>query len=133
MSTPVKTPCNETTHKISGRFKTVCTSATLSHFGIDHTEYHYSENLNTVRNILRRKGYSVKAVDKKYGVDTGSITMGGLRKRLRKLDGDSSNSYYVQVPGHALVINGAGETVVDTDSRIKDRRRVLVLQSVKVK
>jgi len=118
------TPSNTKAHP-SGRKKTICTSAVLASFGIRHSEYHYSENAGTVKSVLRRKGYSVRSRKSALRVNTRKTTVGQLRKALRKVDGDEESRYYVGVVGHAMVLNGAGATVVDTAPRKVDRRRIV--------
>ena len=110
-------------HK-SGRKKTGCTQAVLASFGIAQSEYHYAENSATVKQVLRRKGFSVRSRITVFKVKPGKTTIGKLRTAIKKADGNAKNKYYVGVIGHAMVLNGAGQTVVDTDSRIRDCRKV---------
>lgn len=107
----------------SGRAKNVCTSAVLGHFGIGTSEYHYAEDADTVKGVLRRKGYSVRSRKSEMKVRPGT-TIGQLRKAIRKADGSVHTRYYVGVVGHAMVLNGKGETVVDTAPRKRDVRKV---------
>jgi hypothetical protein len=102
----------------NGGKKTGCTSACLAYFGIGLSDYRYSQTCTDVVNVLRRKGYTVRS--RLSSVKRGS-TVGGLRKQLAKL---GKGIYLVRVPGHVLLLNEKGETVVDTDSRKRDRRKV---------
>ena len=122
------TPNNQTAHA-SGRRKTVCTSAVLASFGIHHSEFHYAENATTVKNVLRRKGFSVRSRKSAFKVN-GKTTIGQLRKAILKADGNPKNRFYVGVIGHAMVLNGSGQTVVDTDPRTRDRRKVVHVSMV---
>lgn len=108
----------------SGRCKNVCTSAVLAHFGIMPNEYHYAQNADDVKGVLRRKGYSVRSRKSAVGLKVGVTTVGQLRKAIRKHDGSVHSRYYVGVVGHAMVFNGKGETVVDTAPRKRDVRKV---------
>lgn len=121
-------PSNDLTHA-SGRGKTICTSSVLSFFGIDPGEYHYSDHSRDVKNILRRKGYSVRSRASALGLSKG-LTVGELRKKLKAYDGCESNAYYLGVKGHAMVIAGNGVTLVDTAPRKRDRRQVVHIQLI---
>jgi hypothetical protein len=116
-------PTNSTKHA-SGRGKTICTSAVLSSFGIHHSEFHYAENATTVKNVLRRKGFSVRSRKSALKVNA-QTTIGQLRVAIQKIDGSTKNRYYVGVVGHAMVLNGEGKTIIDTAPRKKDRRKVV--------
>jgi hypothetical protein len=115
-----------TSHHVhaSGRSKNVCTSAVLAHFDIDPSEYHYAEDADTVKSVLRRKGYSVRSRASAVRLKRGRTTIGALRKAIAKIDGDERTRYYVGIVGHAMVLNGKGQTVVDTAPRKRDRRTV---------
>ena len=109
----------------SGRCKNVCTSAVLDFFGIDVDRYHYAQDSDDVRSVLRRHGhYSVRSRASMFNVKRGVTSIGQLRTALRRKDGDRKNRYYVSVVGHAMVLDGAGTTLVDTAPRKRDRRRV---------
>ena len=109
----------------SGRKKTGCTTAVLASFGIAASEFHYAEDATTVKGVLRRKGFSVRSRASAFKVKPFNKTsIGQLRASIKTADGDASNRYYVGVVGHAMVLNGQGVTVVDTDPRTRDRRKV---------
>jgi hypothetical protein len=114
----------------SGERKTVCTSAVLASFGITPSEYHYSGRWGQVENILRRKGFSVRS---RLSRLPKKCSIGQARKRIAKFSGDASARFYVGVPGHAMVLNGLGRTVVDTAPRKRDRRQVLRIFVVEAK
>ena len=78
---------------------------------------------------MRRKGFSVRSRKSALKVN-GKTTIGQLRKALIAFDGNQKNRYYVGVVGHAMVLNGAGQTVVDTDPRARDRRKVVHASAV---
>ena len=55
-----------------GGTKTVCVSTVLSFFGIHPDEYHYTssnKNITAYKNILRRKGYSVRSKKSDLNLD----------------------------------------------------------------
>lgn len=98
--------------------KTACTSTVLEYFGIDKGSYHYSQFLDDVVAILRRRGYSVRS--RRSSIPKRS-TVGSIRNRLNKID---AGIYIVQVPGHVMIMDSEGRTVVDTAPRKRDRRQV---------
>lgn len=122
---------NHIKHK-SGKMKTVCTSHVLSFFGIDSSTYHYASDKNTVSQILRRNGYSVRSRNSIMNIKVYN-TIGKLRKKIKTIDGNENNYYYVGVVGHAMVLNGIGKTIVDTAERLRDRRRVTHINIVSKK
>lgn len=106
----------------NGRRKTVCTSAVLAAFGIDISNYHYSDSRYDVCRILRRNGWSVRS--RKSSIPRNA-SMGKLRAWLFKNgEYELGARYYVGVPGHAILLSAAGETIVDTSPRRNDRRRI---------
>jgi hypothetical protein len=85
-----------------------------------------------VVNILRRKGWSCRS--RKSSLPTG-CTVGGARKRLSILTHNELvdgviPTYLVQVKGHVLLLNALGTTVVDTDQRAADRRKIVKIFKV---
>lgn len=111
----------------SGRRKTVCTSHVLAFFGISSDSYHYSECAKDVKRLLRSNGYSVRSRMSKL-CGSKKTTIGILRKKIADLG--ESGSYYVGVPGHAMLLDSQGETIIDTAPRKRDRRQVIHVSKV---
>jgi hypothetical protein len=117
----------------SGNFKGICVSACLSYLGIEPNQYKFTWSKKTgnkaVASILRRFGWSVRS--RNSTLIKGTKTVGAVRKAIREYQ-DYTNDvlYYIHVSGHVLLLNSNGETVVDTDSRKVDRRRVLNVHAV---
>ena len=105
----------------SGRRKTVGASSVLAHFGIYPDTYKYAENINDINRILRDRGYSVRSRKSKI-VTKKANTLGSIRNRIK--DSSEPGKYFVRVPGHAMLLDGDGKTIVDTDPRKRDRRKV---------
>ena len=105
----------------SGRRKTVCASSVLAHFGIYPDTYKYAENINDINRILRDRGYSVRSRKSKI-VTKKANTLGSIRKRIKDLN--EPGKFFVRVPGHAMLLDGDGKTIVDTAPRKRDRRKV---------
>ena len=112
------------------RFKSICTSTVLQHFGIYRSEYRYSQLPGDVESILRRKGYSVRSRKSQ----AGKVSVGGLRQKIKagKIDLANCRRILVRVKGHVLLLDREGNTVVDTDPRKVDRRPVLGVYIVSV-
>ena len=113
----------------SGKAKNACTSAVLDHFNIDRGSYHYAYNKDTVCGVLRRNGFSVRSRKSLFKVKYG-VSVGQIRKTIKKIDGNPDNKYYMGVIGHAMVIDGSGATIVDTAPRKRDHRKVIHINIV---
>lgn len=126
------------THE-SGRRKTVCVSACLAHFGIAPSAYRYAGELGQLEAILRRHGFSVRSRFSKLPKTKGKwrCTVGQARKAIAKFSGDPDARFYVSVwgdnYGHAMILDGLGRTLVDTDPRERDRRKVRRLKLIERK
>jgi len=75
--------------------------------------------LHTIDDLKRAasKHYSVRSVKSMVKSDT----VGGARKNL---DGRAC-AYLVMVKDHALLMSRIGRTVIDTDPRLRDKRKIL--------
>ncbi len=114
-----------------GQAKTVCTSHVLAAFGICSSSYHYSGQFAQRAAILRRNGYAVRSRMSKMGKRK---TVGVARTRIPTM-GDPPGTRYelVLVYGdsrHAILLDQQGETIVDTDPREADRRRVVAIHAI---
>ena len=116
------------THK-SGRRKTVCTTAVLAFLGVEPSSFHYSDRRRDVERLLRANGFSVRS--RMSSVPKRARTVGALRTWLASQSEDGL--FYVSVPGHAMLLDRHGNTVVDTDPRQRDRRRVVAISLVRPK
>ena len=110
--------------RANGRGKNVCTSAVLAYFNIDPSEYRQCQHLHDVKRILNAWGYSCRS--RASQLPKGA-TVGQARAWVRsKRSGarEWTDSYAVVVKGHILLLGHDGHTVVDTDPRKVDRRKV---------
>jgi hypothetical protein len=103
-----------------GGAKTVCVSTCLAFFGIMPNEYVYTSskgNVNAYENVLRRKGYSVRSRKSEFGIKK-IVTMTELRRKLKSSDYTANDLFivvgYQRKSAHLMVLNGNGETVIDT-------------------
>lgn len=115
-------------HK-SGSSKTVCAGTILNFFGIPQNKYRYTWNgkNNVWPNILRRFGYAVRSRKSRL---PKKCTVGKARKVINKLNDPKGTRYIVRVPHHVLLLDDSGNTVIDTDPRIRDKRRVISLIAI---
>jgi len=109
----------------SGKRKTVCTSAVLAYFDIAPCQYRYAYKREQTEGVLRRHGWHVRSRRSQF---PRKCTVGQLRAGLAKLN--ENCVYYVSVPHHAMLLDGQGNTIVDTAPRKRDRRRVVKVRAV---
>lgn len=113
----------------SGRRKTICTSAVLAHFGIAPNRYHYCQDREDVKRILRANGWAVRS--RMSRLPKSVKTVARLRRWLAEGNGGhGGGAYYVGVPGHAILIGLTGQVLVDTNPRKSDRRPIVHLSVV---
>ena len=115
---------NHIKHK-SGKSKTVCVTACLTALGVPFDGFQVTGTLQKPNylSILNRFGLSARSRKSRL---PKAATIGQARKTISKLGEDAV--YFVVVRGngycHAMLLNGCGETLVDTDPRARDRRKV---------
>ena len=109
--------------------KTVCVTTCLNFFGIPFDAYHYTSsdrNINAHRNVLRRFGYSVRSRKSEFKA-LKPITMTQLRRNMKKSKYTASDLFivsgYQMKKAHLMVLNGEGETIIDTAVGMKWRIR----------
>tara|TARA_R110000851_G_scaffold324515_1_gene491863 strand:+ start:261 stop:674 length:414 start_codon:yes stop_codon:yes gene_type:complete len=109
--------------------KTVCVSTCLSFFNIPSNAYTYTssdKNIFTYKNVLRKFGYSVRSRRSEFKA-LKIITMTQLRRNMKKSI-YTKNDYFI-VSGyqtkkaHLMVLDGNGETIIDTAEGMKWRIR----------
>lgn len=81
--------------------------------------------LHTINDLVRaaRKVYTVRS--RKSSVRAN--TVGKARKSLSNLDG---KYYMIIVKGHVLLLDTNGTTIIDTDPRIRDKRKITHIYAV---
>lgn len=93
--------------------------------------------LHTWGDMLRavRKLWSMRSVASVVGITKNDKSVGAVRADLLKHAAQHRDvtSYVVRVDGHVLLIGRDGNTMVDTDPRKRDRRKVLNVYGVYVK
>lgn len=102
---------------------TPCATAALAYFGVQGVTYNNRTKRNVWQDTLRRAGFKVRSRASKL---PRNATVGGIRERVASIAASEPGirAFVVRVPGHVIVVNRAGDTVVDTDTRTRDRRRV---------
>jgi len=115
----------------SGKQKTVCVTACLTAIGVPVNGFDVTGSLQSQNylRILNRHNFSARS--RKSKMPKG-LTIGACRKAIAKLDEDAV--YFVVVNGsgycHAMVLNNQGKTVVDTDPRKADKRKVHSIHAI---
>jgi hypothetical protein len=104
--------------------RTTCTSAALNYFGVNN--HRYSQTMGDCVNLLRRAGYKVRSRTSALG---RNAKVCDVKKRLEKVS-NRKGCFLVFVKGHVLVQNSLGITVVDTDPRKVDRRKVTKIYEI---
>ena len=87
--------------------------------------------LHTIKDVVRaaRNRYTVRS---RLSSVRGS-SVGAIRSELARVSEKVPGhvlGYVVRVPGHAMLLRPCGDTLVDTDPRKRDRRRVTHLYVV---
>lgn len=113
--------------------KNVCAYA-VAHALFVQDEVRY---LHTWGDMMRavRKLWSMRSVASAVNATKRDTSVGAVRAGLMKHAEQHSDvaSYVVRVDGHVLLIGRDGKTMVDTDPRKRDRRKVLNVYGVYVK
>jgi hypothetical protein len=126
---------NHITHN-SGETKSVCATAVLTAIGVPVDGFKYTGCVADGRRtaILNRHGFTCRSRMSKIGKNA---TIGQARKKISKLDDSSSTRYMVSIAcggqTHLMLLDKNGETLVDTDPRRADRRRVFAIYAVNKK
>jgi hypothetical protein len=113
--------------------KTVCVSAALAYFGITpdmYTVTSTNKNVRAYHGILRRYGLGVRS---RKSATSKAKSVGQLRKLLpmiAKKETETVLGYLVAVPGHVLVLDANGTTVVDTAPRKRDSRSIVQVHAI---
>lgn len=115
----------------AGGAKTICTSHVLAAFGIEPSTYHYSGKTQQMAAILRRNGYAVRS---RRSWLRKRKTVGAARAAIRAMQDPPGTKYLlILVYGtsrHAVLVDANGATLVDTDPREADRRRIVDIRAV---
>jgi hypothetical protein len=114
----------------SGSAKTVCVSSVLHALGIPVNSYHSTstlKNINAYESIIRRNGYALRSRNSHM---RPANTVGSIRKKIRELTDPENAMYLVRLKDHVLLLDRTGKTIVDTDSRIRDKRKVVRVQAI---
>lgn len=124
---------NHITHQ-SGERKTVCVTACLTALGVPVNGFHYTGSASDSRReaVLRKHGYAVRSRMSKLPANP---TMGKVRTAIRtKMNDPEGTKYMVIQYGvgycHCVLLDDQGNTIVDTDPRKRDKRRVYSIKAI---
>lgn len=104
--------------------KTICTSAVLTALGIDINKIRYSQCIGDMARILRNNGFSIRS--RKSSIPKNS-TVSSIRDRVSKF---GFPFYLIKVENHVLLLGNKGQTLIDTDPRKRDRRKVYLIYGI---
>ena len=123
MSSYIKMDSNRT-HITTG-----CAGAVLQYFGCMGVTYNKRTGKNVYLDTLRRNGYAVRS--RTSQIKKGS-SVGGIRIKLIELAAKEPQikAFIVLVKGHVLLLGTDGQTLLDTDARTRDRRKVIAVHAV---
>lgn len=109
---------------------TPCAAATLNFFGVSGVTWNARTRQNVWECTLRRAGYAVRSRASKLGKRTS--TVGAARQKIAEIAQGEPEiiAFVARVQGHVLVVGRDGQTLVDTDPRKNDRRKLLGLCAV---
>ena len=111
----------------------MCVTAVLTSLGVPVESFKYTGScMDNRRNaILNRHGFACRSRISRIGRNT---TMGKARAKVAKLNEGSNVKYMVCLrygtSAHLILIDHKGETIVDTDPRVRDSRRVVAIHAV---
>lgn len=129
----LKTPVimNDHIRYPSGKCKTVCVTACLTAIGVPFDGFKVTGNMFKANylSVLNNHGFTARSRKSKM---PKSLTIGACRKAIKKLD--ENTIYFVIVSGsgycHAMLLGGQGQTLVDTDPRKADKRKIYSIHAV---
>ena len=109
---------------------TPCATAALNFFGVSGVTWNARTEKNVWDETLRRAGYAVRSRASKLGKLTS--TVGAARQKIAEIAQGEPEiiAFVARVEGHVLVIGRDGQTLVDTDPRKSDRRKLNGLVAV---
>jgi len=116
--------------------KTVCVSACLAYFGITpdmYTVTSTNKNVRAYHGILRRYGFGVRS---RKSASSKAKSVGQLRKLIPTIASKETENilgYLVGVPSHLMVLGIDGATVIDTDPRKRDARKLVQVHAIVAK
>jgi len=114
----------------SGSAKTICVSTVLKSLGINPDKYHSTstnKNINNYESIIRRFGYCLRSRKSQIKPDS---TVGSIRLKLKNFNDPENSVYLIRLKSHVLLLDKTGKTIVDTDPRKKDKRKILKIHAI---
>lgn len=117
----------------SGNVKTICVTACLTSLGVPLKSFNYTGTTtdNRRENILRKHGYCVRS---RFSKLPKNPTIGKARKVIQNLNDTPGTKYLITVHGsgycHCLVLDKNGVTIVDTDPRKRDKRKIVSIKAI---
>ena len=120
----------------NGGRKTVCVTTCLNYFKVPFDSYHYTSsgsNIQAYKNVLRRH-WSVRSRKSEFKVSKFP-TMTQLRSMMKKSNYTDKDKFIVSgfqsKSAHLMVLDGNGETIIDTAKGMKWRIRDVAIVEAK--
>lgn len=116
--------------RASGSAKTICVSSVLFALGIKPNQYHSTstpKNRDNYENIIRKHGFALRS--RKSQIAPNS-TVGAVRAKIRTFNDPNNAVYLIRLKDHVLLLNKNGETIVDTDTRKRDKRKIYKIHAI---
>lgn len=115
----------------SGKVKTVCATACLTALGVPFNGFQVTGSIAKANylQILNKFGFSTRS---RKSYMPKNPTIGKCRKAIQKLDENAAYLIVLKHAGycHAIVVDNVGKTIVDTDPRKMDKRKVYSIHAV---
>lgn len=115
----------------SGKWKTVCVTACLTALGIPFDSFRVTGSLEKPNYLSIINNNRLLARSRKSYLPKGA-TIGKARKAIAKLDENLVYFVILKHKGycHAILLNGDGKTIVDTDPRKADKRKIFSIHAI---
>jgi hypothetical protein len=117
----------------SGKWKTICVTACLTALGVPFDGFKVTGPLQRPNYMAIMARFGLSARSRKSFMPKGA-TIGACRSAIAKLNEDAV--YFIVVHGngycHAMLLNSDGKTLVDTDPRKRDKRKVHSIHAITV-
>tara|TARA_R110002020_G_scaffold102008_1_gene239826 strand:- start:238 stop:714 length:477 start_codon:yes stop_codon:yes gene_type:complete len=127
-----------TSNNTENNNQNICAKAVAHALGGSDEQVRYLHCIQDIVGAARKVGFQVRS--RKSNLKKNS-TVGAARKTIRKLAEKENEkflwfriqpvAYIVRVEGHALLMDNDGNTIVDTDPRKADRRKITHFYAVR--
>jgi hypothetical protein len=117
-------------YRNTGSAKTVCATTVLCALGISIEKFHSTstkKNIDNYESVIRRHGFALRSRKSKI---KSTSSVGSIRTKLNQFGDPQNTVYLVRLKNHVLLLDSNGKTIVDTDPRVKDKRKICKLHAI---